>query len=270
MIQIAGSPFDATALTGEFSEYSIERKVLSTMAQSTETYRFDSLDQLRFELTLRREIVKAARALDRSSFAFAVFHYSKCNPKYWERTNNGGFELIEGAKPSEAIRDIYSNGHLYATECATAMVIVYYKALLEVFGDELFDATFPKITLMNWHALDPLLKEVGLPRPVADVLLGDRGYFDNPDVNPETPQWQGENVIVLPDDLYYGHGIGIRTADEIIRALNGNRFEGATQPAEFLDSLARPNFKKTIRSYASRSLASGRARLDEFSFRRLE
>ncbi|MPN63583.1 Protein-glutamine gamma-glutamyltransferase [bioreactor metagenome] len=124
------------------------------------------------------------------------------------------------------------------------MVILYYKALLEVFGDELFDATFPKITLMNWHALDPLIREVGIPRPVADVLLGDRGYFDNPDVDPETPQWQGENVIVLPDDLYYGHGIGIRTADEMIRALNGNRFEGATQSAEFLDSLARPNFKK--------------------------
>ncbi|MEL7609029.1 MAG: protein-glutamine gamma-glutamyltransferase [Bacillota bacterium] len=244
MIQIAGRPFDETALMGEFAQDSVERQVWSKMAQSSETYRFDSVAQLRFELTLRREIVNAARALDRSAFAFAVFHYSKCNPKYWKRTGNGGFELLGDAKPSEAIRDIYTNGHLYATECATAMVIVYYKALLEVFGDELFDATFPKITLMNWHGLPPLLREVGIPRPAKDVLLGDRGYFDNPDVDPETPQWQGENVIVLPDDLYYGHGIGIRTAEEIIRALNSNRFEGATQSAEFLDSLARPNFKR--------------------------
>lgn len=244
MILLSGKPFDSTALASEYPENSIESQLLNKMSQSTGKYTFDSLDQLKFELRLRKEIVNAAMALYKSRLNFAVFHKSKCNPDFWDRTDNGGFQLKPGAEPAAAIDDIFINGGKYATECATAMVIVYYKALLSVFGKDLFNKLFPKIYLMNWHSLDPLLREAGTPKPVTDILLGDRGYFANPDVNPETPQWQGENVIVLPDSLYYGHGIGIMTADRIIYALNGNRKPDATQSAYFLNSAARPNFKK--------------------------
>lgn len=244
MITISGSAFDISSISGEYPENSVERQLLNKLSASSETYRYDSLNQLKFELDLRKEIVGAAIALNSSGLSFSVFHDSFCNPEYWDRAANGGFSLKEGVKPSEAISDIFENGGEYGTECATAMMIVYYKALLGVYGEELFNKLFPKIYLMDWDVTEPLLKEVGIPRKAADILLGDRGYFANPDVNPATPQWQGENVIVLPDSMYYGHGIGVRTAEEIIRALNANRKKNASQSAYLLDTVSRPDFKK--------------------------
>jgi protein-glutamine gamma-glutamyltransferase len=244
MIRISGRPFDISEMIGEYPAGSIERQLLNTMSESSGTYQYDNLDQLKFELRLRKEIVNASAALNRSSFSFAVFRRSRCNPKYWDRTANGGFRLKDGVEPSAAIKDILVNGREYATECATAMMIVYYIALLNVFSEGLFNKTFPRIYLMNWHSLDPLLREAGTPVRVTDILIGDRGYFNNPDVAPETPELQGENVIVLPDELYYGHGIGITTAREIIQILNRNRRQGATRSAYFMDVAARPDFKK--------------------------
>ncbi len=254
MIVIAGSPLQISEISGGYPENSVERQVLEQLSKSAEVYRYDTVEQLRFELSLRREIVDAARALNRSGLRFAVFHQSECNPEFWDRTSNGGFRLKSGAKPSDAIRDIFKNGRKYATECATAMVIVYYGALLAAFSEETFNRLFPSIYLMNWHELDPLLREAGIPRKVADILPGDRCYFRNPEVNPETPELQGENVIVLPNGLYYGHGVGITNADQIIRMLNANRKEGATQSAYFMEgTAARPNFKRL--EEASRSAA---------------
>ncbi len=245
MISISGSTFNIAEIIDRYPENSVERQLLEQMSKSEEIYRYDTPEQLKFELSLRREIVDAAKALNRSGLRFAVFHKSECNPAYWERTGTGGFLLKSGVKPSDAVRDIFLNGQKYATECATAMVIVYYGAILKVFSEETFNRRFSSIYLMNWHDLDPLLREVGAPKHVADILLGDRCYFKNPEVNPQTPELQGENVIVLPGGLYYGHGLGIANADQIIRVLNANRIEGATQSAFFMENYAaRPNFIK--------------------------
>lgn len=245
MIAITGSSQPISELIAGYPENSVEQQVLKQMSDSAETYRYDTLKQLQFELSLRKEIVNAARDLNQSGLNFTVFHKSKVNPEFWERTSNGGFLLKQGVKPSDAIRDIFKNGRLYGTECATAMVIVYYKALLELLSDDTFNRLFPSIYLMNWHRLDPLLREVGTPQSVADVMLGDRGYFINPEVDPEVSELQGENVIIMPGGLYYGHGIGLTTADRILRMLNANRVDGATQSAYFIEkSAARPNFKK--------------------------
>lgn len=245
MIIIGRTPFDASALLSEYPENSVERLVLKQLQESTETYQYDTVEQLKFELSLRKEIVNASRALNRSGMRFSVFHKSECNSAYWERTQNGGFRLKNGVKPSDAISDIFINGRMYATECATAMVIVYYKALLDVMGEDTFNRLFPSIYLMNWHQLPPLLRDVGIPKRVSDILIGDRCYFKNPQVNPEVMELQGENVIVLPGGLYYGHGIGITSAETIIRVLNANRIEGAVESAYFVEnSAARPNFKR--------------------------
>ena len=248
MITVAGSSLPESFFGG-YPENSVEAQVLNAMRGSASKYSYDSTHQLSFELLLRREIVNAAKALYKSRMGFAVFHRSRCNEKYWDRTSNGGFQLKKGAVPAAAIRDIYDNGSAYATECATAMLIVYYKAFLEVYGEERFNSLFKDIYLMNWHTADPLLKPATTPRPVPELLLGDRGYFANPDVDPQTPQWQGENVIVLPGGLYYGHGVGIHTADRIIQALNGNRREGSTKTAYLMKSAGRPDIKKLAGYY---------------------
>ncbi len=249
MILIAGRPFDAAPIMNDYPRGSVEQQLLSIMSQSSQTYDFDSLSQLKFELWMRDETVNSAKALYNSGLGFSVFHKSKCSPVYWDRMPNGGFRLREGADTARAIEDIFINGSEYATECATAMMIVYYKALLSIFKQNAFNKLFPTLILMNWHAIDPLLKEVGKPRKVEDFLFGDRGYFKNPDVDPKTPEWQGENVIVLPDALYYGHGIGISTYEDIINALNSNRKKGASQSAYFLDTASHPDFKKLAGVY---------------------
>jgi protein-glutamine gamma-glutamyltransferase len=96
---------------------------------------------------------------------------------------------------------------------------------------------------MNWRHLDPLLREIGLMKKYPFYLPGDRLYFANPDVDPLTPEWQGENVIDLNGKLYYGHGVGIHDADFIIRSLNENRIESADESAYLMNSAGRPNYK---------------------------
>ncbi|MCX7614200.1 MAG: protein-glutamine gamma-glutamyltransferase [Clostridiales bacterium] len=247
MIHIDGKPADAELLK-ELSKDSLEKDIINILANSQKIYTY-SINELKFELILRKEIIEAAHDLNRSGISFRVFRDSKCNREYWDRMDDGGFAVKSDVSPGEAISDIYKNGSRYGTECATAIVIIYYKALLEVFGKERFDQLFPNIYLMNWHLIDNKLKEVGLTHKETDYLPGDRRYFINPDVDPITPQWQGENVIDMNHGLYYGHGVGIRNAEAMIKILNTKRKKDAVESAYLLDSVGRPNFRNLADIY---------------------
>ena len=249
MIFISDKEVKQEVVNAEYEKNSIERVIISILASSSARYSYDSLDQLKFELRLRKEIIAASYELDQSGLNFAIFRKTKCNPAYWNRAEDGGFVLKEDVKPSNAILDIFKNGSQYSTECATAMIIVYYRALLNVYSESLFNKSFSKIKLMNWHQIDSLLREVGQMKKREDYLPGDRRYFKNPDVNPLTPEWQGENAIDLGNGLYYGHGMGIHKADMIIQLLNKNRSEDADESAKLVDSSGRPNFKKLAGVY---------------------
>ena len=249
MIKIKGASLDISAMNNEYTPNSLERQILNKMSSSSWEYRYNDSRQLKFELDLRGNIVNAARALNGSRIRFRVFHQSRCNLRYWDRTSNGGFRLKAGVKPSAAINDIFINGSQYGTECATAMMIVFYKALLNVCKSDAFDKLFPQINLMNWNITEPLLKEAGIVKKAADVLPGDRGYFFNPDVSPADPEYRGENVIILPGGMYYGHGIGIATSQKIIRNLNSYRRRNASRSAYLSDSVSRLNFKRLADSY---------------------
>lgn len=241
MILIDGKPLPG-GLLSSYLPGSTEHRTAEIMIASPHSYSFASDGELKFELSLRRETVSAAYALDKSGMDFEIFRKSRCNSACWDRLLDGGFRLRRGIEPARAIEDIYRHGPKYATECATAMVIVYYKAILSVFSAERFNRVFPSITLMNWHRIDPLMTGIALIRKEADYFPGDRRYFANPDVDPSTPEWQGENVIDLNGTLYYGHGVGIYKAGDIIRMLNQNRAEGADETAYLVDGAGRPDF----------------------------
>lgn len=242
MITIASGTAQNPAPDGLYQPGGVENGILQQMEQSAERFAYSDAQALQFEIALRAATVGHAVALNRSGMDFSVFRKTRCNPAYWERTPDGGFVLRASVSAAAAIRDIYQNGRQYATECATAMLIVFYGAVLSLYPDALFDRLFGSIRLMNWRYVPPVFAGVARMSPARTFLPGDRQYFMNPDVNPLTPEWQGENVILLDGGHYYGHGIGIGGAAEIIRALNENRTQDAMQSAFLMDQAGRPDY----------------------------
>jgi len=200
---------------------------------------YPELRDLNFELKMREQILAAAQGLNGSGASFAVFEHSRCNPQFWQREQSGGFRLRPDRTPAAALRDIFSNGRLYAFECATAIVIVLYKATLEMIGEKAYNRLFANTILFHWN----VDQDLGLTTiRTRQFIPGDVLYFDNPEVHPLTPQWQGENVVFMGNGLYYGHGVGIRSAREIIMALNSKRAPFAIQSAYLLDQASRPDY----------------------------
>ena len=237
MIQISGKPFKQSDLQPTDS---IEKTILQRLNDLPTVYSYQSIAELSFELKLRKSIIESAKAMNRSNVQFAIFSTSRGNPHYWNLTNVGGFRLWRSVKPSDAIQDIYSNSSWYAFECATAMVVIYYHAVLNLIGADLFNQIFQNIYLYSWHADSDL----GLTAITTyDFIPGDIVYFNNPDFHPQTPQWRGENAVVLEDGKYFGHGIGIKTAEQMIVALNKRRKPGSNRTAYLSNIVARPSFK---------------------------
>ena len=250
MIRISGQMISEESMVSRYSDDSVKRLILNRLFSSDRVHDYTTIEGLEFELDLRSAIVHAAEKLNDSYFSFAVFKKSRCNSNFWERTEVGGFRIKPSVSPYLGIKDILQNSRLYATECATAIVIVFYLALTEILSEELFNELFANLYLMDWKYLD---KDLGV-RPyinIKDALPGDCQYFKNPDVNPDTPQWQGENVIKLINGKYYGHGIGIRTAEGIIRALNQQRKPQATESAFLTDDVIMPDYKYLFERYTS-------------------
>lgn len=165
--------------------------------------------------------------------------------------------LLPGVKASDAIRDIFKNTGAYRFECATAIVVLRYKAMLDLIGEKDFnricgdmkigpwqqDAHAEKLWKISGQAKSPWEHDQvsASPAEAARVKPGDYSYFKNWDVSKEGFEagWQGENVISLGDGLYFGHPFGVVLADEIVTYLNQNRNEGSTRSASLLDLRAR-------------------------------
>jgi protein-glutamine gamma-glutamyltransferase len=218
----------------------VQEMILKALLEEEQVYAYDSQKQLMFELLLREKIIEASKLLANSKARFTIFQFSKCNEQFWQRNHLGGFELKEGVLSSAGINDIFENSHLYAFECATAIVIVFYKAVLEVLKEKTFNELFANLLLYDWHYdKDLRIKTTNGD----DYIPGDCLYFKNPEVDPETPQWQGENAIYLGKGLYYGHGIGIKTKEVMIKILNTKRRKNATKSAYLLKQTTRVGFK---------------------------
>ncbi|GAE34459.1 protein-glutamine gamma-glutamyltransferase [Halalkalibacter akibai] len=249
MIQVAGRPVSPDSVM-DFGR--IERLIIQQMHDSAEWFSYFSINELRFEVNMRKTIMESANEMNTSQVTFTIFEEARCNPAYWTLTNTGGFLLRPDVEPSDAILDIYGNSSLYAFECATAIIIIYYQAILKSIGQSQFNAFFQNIYLYSWHT-DPDLE---LQILYSDQFLpGDVVYFNNPDFHPDTPWYRGENAVVLSDGTFFGHGFGIMTAEEMIEFLNSQRFPGSVQPA-YLDTLITRISPTTLQKLLS--LQSGR------------
>jgi protein-glutamine gamma-glutamyltransferase len=212
-----------------------QRVLLQRMQIDPHTYTYSSRPELSFELKLRVNTVGAAVEMAQGRAGFASFAKSKCNRSFWELTDEGGFRLRDNTPAAEAVQDIFKSSSMYAFECAAAIVIVLYKAVLDTIGREAFNTWFKELYIWSW-TYDQDLRLIQHRRGRA--LPGDVRYFDNPDVGPKYPHWQGENVIVLmEEDRYFGHGIGRVSSERIVQVLNRQRKEGATQSAYLLKEI---------------------------------
>lgn len=219
----------------------IEQKILRWKLASRVRYEYSSLDALLFELTMRKNTVDACYAMYESGVQFATFANSRCNPQYWNRTPNGGFLLRSDVTPAAGIRDIFINGDKYAFECSGAIIILYYKAVLETIGEPTFNYYFQNLFLREWQK-DYDLRLVA-SYDLNDVYPGDVCYFRNPDFHPRYPEWQGENVIMLDTNLYFGHGVGVQSAQGVIANLNRARRPFARRSAYMENLIVRPDFQ---------------------------
>lgn len=213
--------------------------ILELMAKNNKVYEYETLEELKFELIIRIQITRAAILLYKSDVQFATFRTSKCNEQYWKLTEKGAFELKPNVLPQTGIEDIFLNSNKYAFECATAIVIIFYKAVLESIDHNSFNRLFSDLILYDWEYDQDLNLET---IDGTDYLPGDCVYFKNPDHDPETPHWRGENAIILEEGLYYGHGIGIKTKEGIIKALNTKRKKNPEQSAYLTDIITRVKF----------------------------
>jgi len=192
-----------------------------------------------FERLARNRVVQSALDLNQSGAQFEVFEKSRCNENYWTRTANGGFLVKASIGPSVAIRDIFLRGPLYAFECATAIIIVFYKAVLDTIGESSFNRLFVNLYLRDWHYDTDLRIKVSQGQVINP---GDVVYFRNPEFNPLTPQWQGENAVLISHPYYYGHGAGIVTGAEIIALLNQSRKPGSVVSAYQTETLVQLDY----------------------------
>ncbi|MFJ7829149.1 protein-glutamine gamma-glutamyltransferase [Peribacillus sp. NPDC097284] len=223
MIKINHKPIDASQLLAGITNKNLST-IIQLMAIYPTVFEFDTLEDFRFDLKIRMKAIQASVLLEESGAEFTILEDSLCNPQVWQLTKDRAFELWPNIPPHMALNDIFINGRLYSFECGTAILVVFYKAILDSIGPKNFDRIFPDLFLYNWHYHHHLsiLVHEGM-----DYLPGDCLYFKNPDFAPNTPEWQGENAIMLGQNLFFAHGIGVTDQQEIITELNSNRIWGS-------------------------------------------
>lgn len=143
-----------------------------------------------------------------------------CSPKGWK--------VVKGKKTSEAIKSIFAATTPNFMECKSTLVVVYYKAILDTFGDEVFNKAFPNL-FISWNdklhletltlEKNPLLLEEGA------LLLeeGDWVYFEGHPgydaVMGNSGLGRGENTIYMGNDKYSGLGCEEKTEEELKKRL---------------------------------------------------
>ncbi|KAA9028554.1 protein-glutamine gamma-glutamyltransferase [Niallia endozanthoxylica] len=241
MIQISGVLFQPNE---NWKFDSIEKNIIGQIQNAPNIYSYYSLNEFLFEIKVRKNIIKSAMEMNQGQAEFTIFEYARCNPNYWQLTRTGGFLLRPGVRPAEAILDIYRNSSQYAFECATAIPIIYYHAILNSIGSSLFNRLFQNLYLYSWHTDTDL----GIVTFYSNHFVpGDVVYLNNPDYHRTMPHFKGVNAVVLSDGKFFGHGFNIRTAEEMIQILNEKRKPNSQQSAYLTRLVTRPSFSYLAR-----------------------
>ncbi|GGH80794.1 protein-glutamine gamma-glutamyltransferase [Pullulanibacillus pueri] len=237
MLFIQGQPFSVERAQTLAPSTPYSDAIISSMVENPDPFLFAYQDLFKFAVILRSNIVDAAKALSTSHASFETFYRTRGNPSYWTISNEGGLQLRPSVRPSEAIMDISNAGQHYGFECATAMEIVLLTGILKTIGPDGFDQLYANLYLWDWNDVPHLPLTI---EPVTQHgVPGDVRYFKNPDVSPQHMAFQGENVIVLPNEQYYGHGIGIGGKAFMISHLNQARRPGAERSAYLMPRATR-------------------------------
>ncbi|MBD7938132.1 MULTISPECIES: protein-glutamine gamma-glutamyltransferase [Cytobacillus] len=215
----------------------IQQDIYRALDSSPQPFYYDSAFVLEFELLLREKLIQAAYQLHESKAEFAPFDVSRFNPQIWTKTKYG-YVLKPYILPSDAIRDVFQNSHLYAFECSTAIVLLFYKSVLDSISISRFNTLFQGLLVWDWNYDQDLGIDTRIGR---DFIPGDVVYFYNPDF--QHPIWTGENAVYLGNDRYFGHGVGLESERGMIEALNTLRKPGATQDAYLISQHSRLSYK---------------------------
>jgi protein-glutamine gamma-glutamyltransferase len=217
--------------------FGIQQDVYLALENSPTIHQYDTVRELLFELLLRENIIKAAQLLHGSQVQFEPFKTSRFNPFIWKKTKNG-YLLNPNALPSHAINDVFINSREYAFECSTAIVIIFYKAVLDSIPISSFNSLFQGLLVWDWQHD----RDLGISsKSGSDFIPGDAVYFYNPEF--DRPVWTGENAIYLGGNYYFGHGVGIQTGVGMIGALNTLRKKNAVLSAYLIAQHSRVNMK---------------------------
>jgi protein-glutamine gamma-glutamyltransferase len=111
--------------------------------------------------------------------------------------------------------------------------------MLDIMGPEEYDKAFKGIPLGGWYFPQGPANMAAIHERV--FVPGDCRMFFNPDA--KNPAFRNENTIFLGNGLYYGHGIGIKSLDDMIAALNELNPKKSASPdkkAGFIDPKTLP------------------------------
>lgn len=197
------------------------------------------------DLVFRARVVQAAYDLAASGASFSGARDTDAvNTAHWRLDVAGEMHvrkwLPDGTigSPAKALTDIFQNGDKYGFECATAMMVIYHKAILDHVGAKRFDEMFTEPRMLGffrWSIEDDDYVDVKkLSHRRAKLMPGSHYYFANPGAE-KGSAWGGENVIYLGDGLFYAHGVvGARgdyvvTEKEIVDTLASLRRPGSRE-----------------------------------------
>ena len=203
------------------------------------------------EVQIRTHTVEGAKILDQAKQAGRGLGFAndlrktQANPQFWNVDQQGRMSLRQGVSPADAVDDVFNNPNAYTLDCAAASHVVGLRAIKNTIGAEDFNRTHDGLSIYGWQAerrgpggnMQTISKVTGNQndRAQGGLKAGDVGYFKNPD-NIST-EWQGENVISLGGDQYWGHPGGTKSSQGWVNWMNQNaRTPYATREA-FLSSL---------------------------------